>query len=136
MSATTTTVFSLGNLLSAGSVLGFFGILAKLLFDWWRARRRERASDEIAEGSVTSTLVERNLSVVDAQIVVLEKANSAERASYERRIKALESDVRRLTKERDDLQTSVTQIRLQMAELQQQFDLVKRQLDALQPNRP
>ena len=127
---------NVGNVLSAGSVLGFLGILAKLLVDWYRSRRRDRADSEVAEGSVTSTLVERNLSVVDAQIVVLEKANAAERASYERRIKALEADVRRLTKERDDLQTSVTQIRMQMSELQQQFDLVKRQLDALQPNRP
>lgn len=129
-------LLSTGNVLSATSILGFAGVLAKLALDWHRSRRRERADSEIAEGSITSTLVERNLSVVDAQIVVLEKANAAERASYERRIKALESDVRRLTRERDDLQTSVTQIRMQMAELQHQFDLVKRQLDALQPGRP
>ena len=135
MNATTTTVLTAGNILSGASVLGFLGILAKLVFDWWRSRRRERAEGELAERSVGTTLAERNLSVVDAQIVVLEKANAAERASYERRIKALESDVRRLTKERDDLQTSVTQIRLQMTELQEQFDAVKRQLDDLQPHR-
>lgn len=122
---------SISDLLSAGSVLGLVGVLAKLFVDWMRSRKKDRAEGDIAVGSVRPTLVERNLSVADQQIVLLEKVNAAERASYERRIKALESDVHRLTRERDQLFGTVDTLRAQVAELTRQLDAVKTQLDAI-----
>lgn len=119
------------NLLSAGGVLGFLGILVKLAVDWIRGYRKDRADDELAEGSVAPTLAERNLSALDAQIVVLGKAHAEERASYERRIVALEKDVARLTSERDTLFVTVETMRQQMAEMQDRLTAMTRQLDAL-----
>lgn len=122
----------IGDLIGTGGVLGFVGVLGKLAIDWVRSRRRERARDDVAEGSVKPTLAERNLSVLDAQIVLLEKANASERASYERRILALESDVGRLTGERDSLLNSVATLRQQMGELYERLDAMASELDALQ----
>lgn len=122
---------TISELITGGSVLSFLGILAKLLVDWWRDRRKDRAADEIAEGSVVPTITERNLSVADAQIVFLEKANALERAGYERRIQALEKDVARITAERDTLLGTVSTMRTQMDEMQRQLSTMKAQLDAL-----
>lgn len=122
---------TLGDVVSVVTGGGFLGILAKLLADWLRSRRRERAQDEVAEGSVASTLAERNLSALDGQIVSLEKANALERASYERRIKALEADVGRLTHERDGLLQSVDLLRMQMGEMQRRLDAMKAEMDVL-----
>lgn len=122
---------TVSDLITGGSVLSFLGILAKLGVDWWRDRRKGRAEDEVAEGSVAPTLTERNLSAADAQIVFLEKANALERASYERRIDALEQDVARLTTERDTLLGTVERMRSRMDEMQRQLSAMKAQLDAL-----
>lgn len=125
------TTFS--SLLSGGSLLAFLGILVKLAIDTWRKRRRELAEGELAEGSVAPELAEKNLSVLDAQLVLLEKANGAERASYERRIQSLETDVGRLTSERDQLQQLVTTLRDKVDGLQSQLDVVKAQLNVIPP---
>lgn len=124
----------IANFISGGALLGFLGILAKLIVDTLRKRRREQAEGDIAEGSVAPTLAEKNLSVLDAQLVVLEKANSAERASYERRIRALEDEVTQLTRERDESHRVVTALRSQVDELQLQLDAVKAQLSRIQPS--
>lgn len=132
MSITLTTV---SNVVSGASVITFLGILVKLAMQWIRGRHTDRAENDLAAGSVAPTLAERNVSALDAQLVVLEKANAAERASYERRIKALESDVSRLTAERDTLLDSVNTLRLQMEEMQRRLTEMKRQIDSLPPLR-
>jgi len=123
------------DILTGGSVLTLVGVLAKLAVDWLRGHRKDAADADVAEGSVAPTLVEKTLGAADAQIVFLEKANAAERASYERRLKALEADVKRVTHQRDELQTEVTRLRAAMDELGSQFRAIKQQLDAL-PHTP
>jgi len=124
----------ISELLAGGGVAALVGVLAKLAVEWWRGRRKDSAEGDIAEGSVTPTLVEKTIGAADAQIVFLEKANAAERASYERRIKALESDVKRLTTERDGLRSEVEVLRSTVSEMRDQLGQVQRRLDALPPH--
>lgn len=124
---------NISQLLSGGSLLALAGIALKALFDWFTTRRGRRAGDELAEGSVGPSLVERSFAASDAQIVFLERANANERASYERRIRALEGDVERLTTERDSLYRTVDEMRRQATAMQDQLNAMKAQLDRLGP---
>lgn len=103
---------------------------------YFRERRKDRASSEVAEQTVAVQVDDAKLSVTDKTLDFAEKAFASERASFERRIAVLDAEAvrkdatieaQRVEIERKDATIQTMQARLE--HLQQELDVFRHDLD-------
>lgn len=93
---------------------------------WWylRERRKSRAADEVAEGTVPAEIRIKDADALNAHIAAVERAFEVERESKDRQIASLTNEVQRLTDGRRDDAERIAALRDEVADLKQQVTLL------------
>lgn len=102
--------------------------LPALLIWYVRQRRKDHAEANVAEGTVKAKIDLSNTSAAESHVALLEKAFTAERASFDRRIDVLLAEKQAAVAEAAQYKAELAAAQIKLQELQSQITELSSQL--------